>query len=121
MIEFLNGGLLSLSFWGLLAATFVFVQVSMMGVTLYLHRDQAHRSINLHPILRHFFRLWIWLTSGMVTRDWVAIHRKHHALVEREGDPHSPIVFGLRKVLAEGSELYRDEAKNADTLSRSCC
>lgn len=118
MIEFLNGGLLSLSFWGLLAATFVFIQVSMMGVTLYLHRDQAHRAINLHPILRHFFRLWIWLTSGMVTRDWVAIHRKHHALVEREGDPHSPIVFGLRKVLAEGSELYRDEAKNADTLEK---
>lgn len=118
MIELLNGGLLNLSFRGLLAVTFVFVQISMMGVTLYLHRDQAHRAIDLHPVLRHFFRLWIWLTSGMVTRDWVAIHRKHHALVEREGDPHSPKVFGLRKVLTEGAELYRSEAKIGATLEK---
>lgn len=118
MIEFLDGGLLDLSFWGLALATFIFVQISMMGVTLYLHRDQAHRSIDLHPALRHFFRLWIWLTSGMVTRDWVAIHRKHHAMVEREGDPHSPKVFGLKKVLTEGAELYRIEATNDATLAK---
>lgn len=118
MIEFLDGGLLNLSAWGLVLATLVFVQVSMMAVTLYLHRDQAHRSIDLHPALRHFFRLWIWLTSGMVTREWVAIHRKHHALVEREGDPHSPKIFGLGKVLTEGSELYRAEAANSETLEK---
>lgn len=116
MLEFLNSGILNLSFWGYVAVTFVFVQISMMGVTLYLHRDQAHRAIDLHPALRHFFRLWIWMTSGMVTREWVAIHRKHHAMVEREGDPHSPVVFGLSKVLLEGSELYRAESKNEETL-----
>jgi len=118
MLDFLDGGLLNLPFWGIALATFVFVQISMMGVTLYLHRDQAHRSIDLHPLLRHFFRLWIWLTSGMVTREWVAIHRKHHAFVEREGDPHSPKVYGLRKVLSEGAELYQEEAANADTLEK---
>jgi len=118
MIEFLYSGVLNLSFWGYVAITFVFIQISMMGVTLYLHRDQAHRAIELHSALRHFFRLWIWMTSGMVTREWVAIHRKHHAMVEREGDPHSPQVFGLRKVLLEGAELYRVESKKADTLSK---
>jgi stearoyl-CoA desaturase (delta-9 desaturase) len=87
-------------------------------VTLYLHRDQTHRAINLHPVLRHFCRLWIWLTSGMVTREWVAIHRKHHAMVEHEGDPHSPQIYGLRKVLLEGAELYRAEAKNTETLEK---
>ena len=98
-------GLLDLSFWGLVAVTFLMLQISMMAVTLYLHRDQAHRAIDLHAAVRHFFRLWIWLSSGMVTREWVAVHRKHHALCEREGDPHSPVVFGLRKVLLQGAEL----------------
>lgn len=118
MIEFLNHGVLQLPLWGYVVLTFIFVQISMMGVTLYLHRDQAHRAIALHPALRHFFRLWIWLTSGMVTRTWVAIHRKHHAMVERDGDPHSPQVFGLRRVLLEGSELYRIEAEKDDTLAK---
>lgn len=118
MIEFLNGGLLNLSFWGYVAVTFALVQVSMMSVTLYLHRDQAHRAIELHPALRHFFRFWVWVTSSMVTREWVAIHRKHHAMVEREGDPHSPQVFGLRKVLLEGAELYQAEAKCDETLEK---
>ncbi|RMF98790.1 MAG: acyl-CoA desaturase [Gammaproteobacteria bacterium] len=111
-------GLLDLSFWGLVAMTFLMLQISMMAVTLYLHRDQAHRAIDLHPAVRHFFRLWIWLTSGMVTREWVAVHRKHHALCEREGDPHSPVVFGLRKVLLEGAELYRQETDNEETLDK---
>lgn len=118
MIEFLDSGLLGLSAWSLVLVAFLMVQVSMMAVTLYLHRDQAHRSIDLHPALRHFYRLWIWMTSGMVTREWVAIHRKHHAMVEREGDPHSPKVFGLKKVLTEGSELYRVESANAETLEK---
>jgi stearoyl-CoA desaturase (delta-9 desaturase) len=111
-------GLLDLSFWGYVAVALALMQVSMMSVTLYLHRDQAHRAIDLHPALRHFFRLWIWLTSGMVTREWVAVHRKHHAMCEREGDPHSPKVFGLSKVLLEGAELYREETANEDTLNK---
>jgi stearoyl-CoA desaturase (delta-9 desaturase) len=111
-------GVLDLSFWGYLLAAFIMVQISMMAVTLYLHRDQAHRAIDLHPVLRHFFRLWIWMSSGMVTKEWVSIHRKHHAMVEREGDPHSPKVFGLRKVLLEGAELYRVESLKDETLEK---
>jgi len=117
MMDYLYG-LADLSLWGYIGVTFLLVQVSMMAVTLYLHRDQAHRSIDLHPALRHFFRLWIWLTSGMVTREWVAVHRKHHAMCEREGDPHSPVVFGLNKVLLEGAELYRVETENEETLEK---
>ena len=76
------------------------------------------QSVDLHPVLRHFFRLWVWMTSGMLTRDWVAVHRKHHALVEREGDPHSPVVFGLGKVLGQGAELYQLETRNPETLEK---
>lgn len=111
-------GLLGLSFWGYVLAGFVMVQITMMAVTLYLHRDQAHRSLDLHPALRHFFRFWIWMTSGMLTREWVAVHRKHHAFCETEGDPHSPKIFGLKKVLLEGAELYREEAHNAETVEK---
>jgi stearoyl-CoA desaturase (delta-9 desaturase) len=111
-------GVLNPSIWGYFLASFVMVQISMMAVTLYLHRDQAHRSIELNPLLRHFFRLWIWLSSGMVTREWVAIHRKHHAMVEREGDPHSPKIFGLSIVMLQGAELYRIESRNAETLEK---
>jgi len=118
MLEFLNGGVLHLSFRGYAAVAFIFIQISMMGVTLYLHRDQAHRAIDLHPALRHFFRLWVWMTTGTVTREWVAVHRKHHARVERDGDPHSPKVFGLRKVLLEGYELYRVECDKEETLNK---
>jgi len=117
MAEYLYG-VLDLSFWGYVLATFIMVQISMMAVTLYLHRDQAHRAIELHPVLRHFFRLWIWLSSGMVTREWVSIHRKHHAMVEREGDPHSPKIFGLSTVLLQGAELYRIESLKDDTLEK---
>ncbi len=117
-LNFLNTGVLDLSAWGYVAVTFGMIQVSMAAVTLYLHRDQAHRALDLHPAIRHFFRLWIWLTSGMLTREWVAVHRKHHALCEREGDPHSPVVFGLRRVLLEGAELYRVEAAKEDTLEK---
>ena len=83
MVDYLYG-LMDLSFWGYVLVAFLLVQISMMSVTLYLHRDQAHRSIDLHPALRHFFRLWIWMTSGMVTKAWVAVHRKHHAHCERD-------------------------------------
>lgn len=111
-------GLLNLDVWGYVIATFIMVQITMMAVTLYLHRDQAHRAIDLHPVLRHFFRFWIWCTSGMLTREWVAIHRKHHAFCETPDDPHSPQVYGLRKVLLEGAELYREETQNAETLRK---
>ncbi len=111
-------GVLNLSFWGYAGITLLMVQVSMMAITLYLHRDQAHRAVDLHPALRHFFRLWVWLTSGAVTGQWVAVHRKHHAFVEQQGDPHSPVVFSLRKVLLEGYELYRAEARNPATVEK---
>jgi len=111
-------GLLNLSLWGYVLAAFIMVQITMMAVTLYLHRDQAHRAINLHPILRHFFRFWIWATSGMLTREWVAVHRKHHAYCETPDDPHSPQIYGLKKVLLEGAELYKEEAVKEETLEK---
>ncbi len=111
-------GLLDLSFWGYVLAAFVMVQITMMAVTLYLHRDQAHRSLDLHPVLRHFFRFWIWCTSGMLTREWVAVHRKHHAFCETVDDPHSPQIYGLKKVLLEGAELYRAEKDNPETMAK---
>lgn len=111
-------GLLNLSFWEYVIVTFGLVQVTMMAVTLYLHRDQAHRAIDLHPALRHFFRFWIWCTSGMLTREWVAVHRKHHAFCETPDDPHSPQIYGLKKVLLEGAELYRIEKDKPETLEK---
>ncbi len=121
MLEFLAShvdGLLGLSTVARIAVTFGCIQVSMMAVTLYLHRDQAHRAIALHPALRHFFRLWIWLTSGMVTREWVAVHRKHHAFCETPDDPHSPVVHGLKTILLRGAEVYRLETARAATLEQ---
>jgi stearoyl-CoA desaturase (delta-9 desaturase) len=109
-------GLLGLSAWGYVLASLLMVQVTVFAVTLYLHRDAAHRAVDLHPALRHFSRFWLWLTTGTCTREWVAIHRKHHARCETPDDPHSPQVEGLRKVLLQGAELYRAEAANAETL-----
>lgn len=111
-------GLLDLSFWGYVLATFIMIQITMMAVTLYLHRDQAHRALDLHPALRHFFRFWIFCTSGMLTKEWVAIHRKHHAYCETPDDPHSPVIYGIKKVLFEGAELYRAEKNNPETLEK---
>lgn len=105
-------GLLNLSFWGYVLATLILCQITIAGVTLYLHRNQTHRALELHPIVSHFFRLWLWMTTGMVTADWVAIHRKHHATTDVEGDPHSPKVLGLKKVFWQGAELYRQAAKD---------
>ena len=111
-------GLLDLDLGGYVIAALIMVQITMMAVTLYLHRDQAHRAINLHPVLRHFFRFWIWCSSGMLTREWVAVHRKHHAFCETPDDPHSPQIYGLRKVLLEGAELYRAEKDKPETLEK---
>lgn len=118
IINFLAGGLLHLSWWQVVAVTLVLTHITIISVTVFLHRSQAHRGLDLHPAVMHFFRFWLWLTTGMVTKEWVAIHRKHHARVEREGDPHSPVVFGLGMVFFRGAELYRIEAHNEETLKR---
>lgn len=107
-----------LPWWGYVAVTLVLTHITIASVTIFLHRHQAHRALDLHPVPSHFFRFWLWLTTGMVTREWAAIHRKHHAKCETPDDPHSPQTRGLRKVLLEGSELYRSEAKNAETLAK---
>src|SRR5436853_2115494 len=111
-------GLLPLPWWGYLVVTLVLTHITIASVTIFLHRAQAHRGLDLHPVASHFFRFWLWLTTGMVTKEWVAIHRKHHAKVETEEDPHSPQTRGIRTALLTGSELYRPEAKNQDTLAK---
>jgi len=117
LFEFLgNGGLTRLSWGGVVLTGLVLTHVTIAGVTIYLHRHQAHRALTLHPIVSHFFRFWLWMTTGMVTREWVAVHRKHHAKCETPDDPHSPQVLGIHKVMWEGSELYRREAANRETL-----
>jgi stearoyl-CoA desaturase (delta-9 desaturase) len=117
LLEFLShGGLAQLSWGGVVLTGLALTHVTIAGVTIYLHRHQAHRALDLHPAVSHFFRFWLWMTTGMVTREWVAVHRKHHAKCETPEDPHSPQVLGIRKVLWQGSELYRREAANAGTL-----
>jgi len=111
-------GLIDLPWWGYLAVALGLTHVTIASVTIFLHRHQAHRALELHPVPSHFFRFWLWLTTGMVTREWAAIHRKHHAKCETAEDPHSPQTRGILKVLLQGAELYRAEAKNADTISR---
>lgn len=111
-------GLLNLSFWGYVVATIVLTQITIAAVTIYLHRNQTHRALTLHPIVSHFFRLWLWMTTGMVTADWVAIHRKHHATTDMDGDPHSPVVLGIRKVLWQGAELYKEARKDKDMVAK---
>jgi stearoyl-CoA desaturase (delta-9 desaturase) len=117
LLEYLsNGGVTQLTWVGVALTGLVLTQMTIAGVTIYLHRHQAHRALDLHPVISHFFRFWLWMTTGMVTREWVAVHRKHHAKCETPDDPHSPQVLGIRKVLWQGSELYRQEAANAVTL-----
>ncbi len=111
-------GLIDLPWWGYVLVTLGMTHVTIAAVTIFLHRHQAHRALDLHPIPSHFFRFWLWLTTGMVTKEWAAIHRKHHAKCETVEDPHSPQTRGLRKVLLEGAELYRTEAKVQETLDR---
>ncbi len=111
-------GLIPLPWWGYLLVILALCQVTIFSVTIYLHRYAAHRALELHPIISHCFRFWLWLTTGMVTKEWAAIHRKHHAKVETADDPHSPVAKGIRKVFFEGAELYRKEARNPETLAR---
>jgi stearoyl-CoA desaturase (delta-9 desaturase) len=110
--------MLELPWWGYVLVTLALTHVTIAAVTIFLHRHQAHRALELGAVPSHFFRLWLWLTTGMITREWAAIHRKHHAKCETEGDPHSPQVLGLNRVLWTGVLLYVKESRNVDTLER---
>ena len=118
VVQWLSQGLLNASGWQVLVVTLVFTHITIAAVTIFLHRSQAHRALDLHAIPSHFFRCWLWLTTGMVTKEWVAIHRKHHAKCETVDDPHSPVTRGIKTVLLTGSELYRAEAKVQETLDK---
>ena len=116
VLEWLGHGLWRLSWWQLALYALASTHLTIVAVTVYLHRCQTHRALELGPVPSHFFRFWLWLSTGMVTREWVAVHRKHHAKCETADDPHSPQQQGLRKVLWQGAELYRVETANAQTL-----
>ncbi len=118
LLSFFDLPLWNLAWWQYVLITLGMTHVTIAAVTIFLHRSQAHRALDLHPIVSHFFRFWLWMTTGMVTKAWAAIHRKHHAKCETPEDPHSPQVLGLKKVFFEGSELYRAEAKNLETLEK---
>ncbi|XHS77715.1 fatty acid desaturase [Burkholderiaceae bacterium UC74_6] len=118
LADWLDGGLLDLPVWQVIVYTLVTTHITIAAVTIFLHRAQAHRALDLGPIPSHFFRFWLWIATGMVTKEWVAIHRKHHAKCETEEDPHSPQTRGLSKVMKEGAELYRAESRNQETLSK---
>ena len=118
LINLLANGLLGAAWWQVLLFALVATHITIASVTIFLHRAQAHRALELHALPSHFFRLWLWLTTGMVTKEWAAIHRKHHAKCETEEDPHSPQTRGIKAVLLTGSEMYRLEAKNAETIEK---
>ncbi|HMB72931.1 MAG TPA: fatty acid desaturase [Gammaproteobacteria bacterium] len=109
-------GLISIGFWQGVLIALGLTHITIASVTIYLHRHQAHRGLDLHPVVANFFRFWLWLTTGMVTSEWVAVHRKHHARCELEEDPHSPQQVGILRVLFGGALLYRNEAKNRETI-----
>jgi len=118
ILNFLDGGLLQPSVWGYIGWTLLLTHITIAGVTIYLHRCQAHRALDLHPVVSNFFRVWLWLSTGMRTKEWTAIHRKHHAKCETEEDPHSPVAKGIDTVLWRGAELYQEEADNVETVER---
>src|SRR5918995_515540 len=111
-------GIYDLPWWGYVAYTLIVTHITIAGVTIFLHRHQAHRALDLHPLPSHFFRFWLWLTTGMVTKEWAAIHRKHHAKCETAEDPHSPQIHGISRVLWLGGFLYVKESHNPETLER---
>ena len=117
-VDWLANGLWNLSWWQIVLYTLATTHITIAAVTIFLHRAQAHRAMDLHAIPSHFFRFWLWLGTGMVTREWVAIHRKHHAKCETVDDPHSPQTRGIETVLWRGAELYRAEAKNQETIAK---
>jgi stearoyl-CoA desaturase (delta-9 desaturase) len=117
-LHWLANGYLDWSWWKIVVFTLIATHITIAAVTIFLHRCQAHRALDLHPIVSHFFRFWLWLTTGMVTKEWAAIHRKHHAKCETADDPHSPQVLGINTVLSRGAELYKKEAANQETLDK---
>lgn len=118
LLDWLANGYLDWSWWQITIFTLVATHITIAAVTIFLHRCQAHRALDLHPIISHFFRFWLWLTTGMVTKEWTSIHRKHHAKCETVDDPHSPVILGIGTVLSRGAELYKNEAANQETLDK---
>ncbi len=118
MIDFLAGGLLQLGWWEMLLYLLIATQVTIFTVTLYLHRSQAHRGVDFHPVVAHFFRFWSWLTTSMITKEWAAIHRKHHAKCETEDDPHSPMHKGIGTVFWRGADLYSAARLNREDIEQ---
>jgi stearoyl-CoA desaturase (delta-9 desaturase) len=118
LLHWLANGYLDWSWWKIVLFTLIATHITIAAVTIFLHRCQAHRALDLHPIASHFFRFWLWLTTGMVTKEWASIHRKHHAKCETIDDPHSPQVLGIATVLSRGAELYKQEAANQETLEK---
>lgn len=118
LLSGLASGLIDLPWWGYIVVALILTHITIASVTIFLHRHQAHRALDLHPIPSHFFRFWLWMTTGMVTKEWAAIHRKHHAKCETVEDPHSPQTRGLSKVMWEGAELYRTESRNQETMNK---
>lgn len=111
-------GMFHLSWWGYVVYVLMVTHITISSVTIFLHRYSAHRALDLHPLVQHFFRFWLWLTTGMFTKKWTAIHREHHAQCETEKDPHSPQILGLSKVLWQGAELYRVAGKDKAMIER---
>lgn len=118
VVDFLSNGVSRATGWQVFWFTLFVTHITIASVTIFLHRCQAHRALELHAIPSHFFRFWLWLTTGQVTKEWASIHRKHHAKCETEEDPHSPVTRGIKKVLLEGAELYRAESKNLETMQK---
>ena len=118
MQSLLYSGIFDLSWWEVAAVALVLTHITIASVTIFLHRHQAHRALDLHPAVSHFFRLWLWLTTGMLTKEWAAVHRKHHAKCDTPEDPHSPQILGINRVLWGGVFLYVKEANRPDTLAR---
>lgn len=117
-LERFGNGLWDLSALGLVVFTLVVIHITMVSITVYLHRHSAHRAVDLHPVLQHFFRCWLWLTTGMVTKEWTAIHRKHHALCETADDPHSPQIQGIKKILWQGAEAYKIASQQRESIDK---
>nr|WP_315186065.1 fatty acid desaturase [uncultured Albidiferax sp.] len=117
-VDWLANGLLNLSWWQIVLYTLATTHITIASITIYLHRHQAHRAMDLHALPAHFFRFWLWLATGQVTKEWVSIHRKHHAKCETKDDPHSPVAHGIKTVFWTGAELYRKESKNLETIAK---
>lgn len=118
VLDFLANGVTRASAWQVFGFTMLVTHITIASVTIFLHRHQAHRALDLHAIPSHFFRFWLWLTTGQVTKEWASIHRKHHAKCDTEEDPHSPVTRGIKKVFWQGAELYRAESKNLETMEK---